>query len=246
MDATDYSGWSVSNAGDINNDGYDDVIIGAHTADPNGANSGESYVVFGKPNTPSGTLNFNNLNLVEGDRITLSITGGTQVQGVVGSDGLNTILTSLASSVASQTSLFSGASASGGVLTLNALTSGAALVNVTVTLESGANSLANSSILTASNAANALSAIDTSISDINSQRSILGAFQNRLEHAISNLSNMAINTESARSKILDTDYAVETSRLAKNQILQQVGIAMLAQANATKELVISLLRNLTH
>ena len=246
VDADDYSGKSVSNAGDINNDGYDDVIIGAHTADPNGANSGESYVVFGKPNTPSGTLNFNNLNLVEGDRITLSITGGTQVQGVVGSDGLNTILTSLASSVASQTSLFSGASASGGVLTLNALTSGAALVNVTVTLESGANSLANSSILTASNAANALSAIDTSISDINSQRSILGAFQNRLEHAISNLSNMAINTESARSKILDTDYAVETSRLAKNQILQQVGIAMLAQANATKELVISLLRNLTH
>ena len=53
---------------------------------------------------------------------------------------------------------------------------------------------------------------------------------------------MTVNTESAKSKILDTDYAVEASRLAKNQILQQVGIAMLAQANATKDLV-KLLQN---
>jgi hypothetical protein len=150
------------------------VIIGAPYDWTAGAPAGESYVVFGKSSSQSGTLNFNNLNLVEGDRITLSITGGTQVQGVVGSAGLNTLLTSLASSAASQTSLFSGASASSGVLTLNGLTSSAALTNVTVTLESGANSLSNSSILTASNAANAISTIDASINDINSQRSLIG------------------------------------------------------------------------
>ena len=125
------------------------------------------------------------------------------------------------------------------------------MADVTVTLESYATTtaIANISLLTSDNAASAASAlttIDQAILDVSSQRSVLGAFQNRLEHAVSNLSNMAVNTESARSKILDTDYAVEASRLAKNQILQQVGIAMLAQANATKDLVISLLRNLTH
>jgi flagellin len=100
----------------------------------------------------------------------------------------------------------------------------------------------NISLLTSENAAIALTTIDQAIQYVSSQRSILGAFQNRLEHAISNLSNMAVNTESARSKILDADYAVETSRLAKNLILQQVGIAMLTQANSMAQSVLSLLK----
>jgi flagellin len=100
----------------------------------------------------------------------------------------------------------------------------------------------NISLLTSENAAIALITIDQAIQYVSSQRSTLGAFQNRLEHAMSNLSNMAVNTESARSKILDADYAVETSRLAKNQILQQVGIAMLAHANSMAQSVLSLLK----
>jgi flagellin len=101
-------------------------------------------------------------------------------------------------------------------------------------------------VLSASAAMQSVRVVDDAIAMIGREQAGLGAFQNRLEHAVSNLSNMTVNTESAKSKILDTDYAVEASRLAKNQILQQVGIAMLAQANATKDLVISLLRNLTH
>ena len=219
------------------------MIIGATYADPNGASSGYSHLVFGKSSAQSGTLNFNNLNLVEGDRITLSITGGTQVQGVVGNDGVNTLLTSMATSVASQTNLFSGASASSGILTINGLTGGStALANVTVALESGPNILANNSIHTASNAATALSTIDTSINNINSQRSLLGAFQNRLGHIVANLTRQSINTEIARSKIEDADYATETASLIKQQIMQAASMAMLSQAHVSKLEVLSLLR----
>jgi hypothetical protein len=82
------------------------------------------------------TLDFNSLNLVEGDRITLTIAGGTRVQEIINSDGLDVLLTSMASDVAAQTTLFSSASASNGVLTLYGLTDGTALPEVTAALES--------------------------------------------------------------------------------------------------------------
>ena len=67
IDANDYSGYSVSSAGDINNDGYDDIIIGAYYADPNGDDSGESYVVFGKASgTYSASLELSSLNGTNG------------------------------------------------------------------------------------------------------------------------------------------------------------------------------------
>ena len=67
IDAYDYSGYSVSSAGDINNDGYDDIIIGARSADPNGDDAGESYVVFGKASgTYSASLELSALNGTNG------------------------------------------------------------------------------------------------------------------------------------------------------------------------------------
>jgi flagellin len=190
------------------------------------------------------TLDFNSLSLVEGDRITLTIAGGTQVQGAIGSAGIDTLLTSMATDVAAQTGLFSNASSSSGVLTLTGLTDGSAMAGITVTLESYASTttIADISLLTSDNAASALTTIDQAIHDVSDQRSLLGAFQNRLSHATSNLSNMASNTESARSVIADADYAKESSRLAKAQILQQAGTAMLAQANSMAQSVLSLLK----
>ncbi len=105
-----------------------------------------------------------------------------------------------------------------------------------------ATTIADISLLTSDNAASALTTLDQAIQYVSSQRSVLGAFQNRLSHATSNLSNMASNTESARSVIADADYAVESSRLAKAQILQQAGTAMLAQANSMAQSVLSLLK----
>jgi flagellin len=84
-------------------------------------------------------------------------------------------------------------------------------------------------------------AIDTAIGLVNSERATLGAVSNRLDHAVSNLSNVAINLEDGRSRIEDADFAAESANLAKNQILLQAGTAMLAQANASQQNVLSLI-----
>ena len=88
----------------------------------------------------------------------------------------------------------------------------------------------------------AVTAIDTAITNVNSQRATFGAAMNQLTYAVDNLSNVKVNSEAARSRILDTDYAQETSELARTQIIQQAGTAMLAQANQLPQTVLSLLQ----
>lgn len=83
--------------------------------------------------------------------------------------------------------------------------------------------------------------IDQAIQSIDSQRADLGAVQNRFESTISNLQNISENASAARSRIQDTDFAAETAALTKNQILQQAGTSILAQANQLPQAVLSLL-----
>ena len=90
-------------------------------------------------------------------------------------------------------------------------------------------------------AAAAIEAIDVGLKRIDDQRADLGAIQNRFSSTISNLQNIAENVSASRSRIMDTDYAVETANLTKNQIMQQAGTAMLAQANQLPQAVLSLL-----
>jgi flagellin len=97
-------------------------------------------------------------------------------------------------------------------------------------------------ITTQSNASTAITTLDTAIANISSQRASLGAFQNRLTHTVDNLSNISMNTESARGQITDADYAAETTELARTQIIAQAGTAMLAQANQVKQSVLALLQ----
>jgi flagellin len=92
------------------------------------------------------------------------------------------------------------------------------------------------------NALYAVKAIDAAIKTVNTQRSELGAISNRLSHTVSNMTNISTNLSAARGGIEDADFAVETTQLAKNQILQQASTAMLAQANASKQGVLSLLQ----
>jgi len=91
-------------------------------------------------------------------------------------------------------------------------------------------------------ASSSIEIIDRAISDITGQRGDLGAIQNRLDHTINNLTNISVNTAAAQSRIQDADYAVEAANLAKAQIMQQAGTAMLAQANAMQQTVLSLLQ----
>jgi flagellin len=93
------------------------------------------------------------------------------------------------------------------------------------------------------NAREAITLIDTAIETVNTQRSTLGATTNRLNHTVNNLTNMSANLSSAQGRIQDADFAIETTNLAKNQILQQASTAMLAQANASKANVLGLLSN---
>jgi len=92
------------------------------------------------------------------------------------------------------------------------------------------------------NARSGITALDDAIETVNIQRSELGAVSNRLNHTVSNLTNISSNLSAARGGIEDADFAVETTNLAKNQILQQASTAMLAQANASKQNVLSLLQ----
>jgi flagellin len=103
------------------------------------------------------------------------------------------------------------------------------------------NSVASIDVSTAIGAQNALGIVNGAISNIDTQRAQLGAVQNRFENTISNLQNISENASAARSRIRDTDFAAETSELTKNQILQQAGTAILAQANQLPQAVLSLL-----
>jgi flagellin len=94
----------------------------------------------------------------------------------------------------------------------------------------------------AANAATALAAIDADIATLNSQRAVYGAAINRLEYTIDNLNNISMNTEAARSRIEDADYASETTELSRTQIVSQAATAMLAQANQQAQSVLALLK----
>jgi flagellin len=94
----------------------------------------------------------------------------------------------------------------------------------------------------AANAVAAIANIDKAITDVDSYRSDLGAVANRLEHTVGNLMTRAQHTSAAMSRIMDADYATESANLAKAQVLQQAGTAMLAQANASTQNVLSLLK----
>ena len=91
------------------------------------------------------------------------------------------------------------------------------------------------------NAVKALYALAEGISNVDGARASLGASMSRLEYAADNLTNVAQNSSAARSRILDADYAAETTELARTQIIQQAATAMLAQANQSQQQVLALL-----
>jgi flagellin len=109
----------------------------------------------------------------------------------------------------------------------------------TATAGAGVSSL---SLATAEGAQAALSTLDKAINTITDSRASMGAYQNRLTATISNLETTSMNLNASRSRILDTDYAKETTNLAKSQIITQAATAMLAQANQSAQSVLALLK----
>jgi flagellin len=104
------------------------------------------------------------------------------------------------------------------------------------------NTVSGIDVSTAKGASNALKVLDSALANVNSQRASFGALQSRFETAVSNLESTSENLSASRSRIQDTDFASETAKLTRGQILQQAGTAMLAQANSLPNGVLSLLR----
>ena len=106
----------------------------------------------------------------------------------------------------------------------------------------GANFQTDLAISTNADSNTAMGYIDTAITAVTTRQATLGAAISRLEHAIDNLSNNAVNMEASRSRIMDANYAKESTELARTQIIQQAGTAMLAQANQKSQSVLQLLK----
>ena len=123
-----------------------------------------------------------------------------------------------------------------------ATTSNGDLISSTATLSGTLNTVSTMDITSLSGANTAIKSIDGAIEMITSRRADLGAISNRLDHTLANLSTSRVNMEASQSRIEDADFAVETSNLTKSQILSQAATAMLAQANASKQSVLSLLQ----
>ena len=113
------------------------------------------------------------------------------------------------------------------------------ITDVSATPSAGSSTI---NVDSATNARSAITLIDNAIKAVNSQRADLGAVSNRLDSTVSNLTNISSNLQAGRGRIEDADFAAETTNLAKTQILQQASTAMLAQANAAKQNVLSLLQ----
>lgn len=121
--------------------------------------------------------------------------------------------------------------------------------SLTVTIDTMATSVIGTtanvsaqSVSTLAKADTAIDILDEAIQTVNNQRAALGSYSNRLDHTVNNLTNVATNLQSGLGRIQDADFAAETTTLAKTQILQQASTAMLAQANASKQNVLSLLQ----
>ena len=114
-------------------------------------------------------------------------------------------------------------------------------INATLYTKDTTDTVAQLNISTKSGANNALAVLDSAIDKVASSRGDLGALQNRLESTLSNLQSVSENLSAARSRVEDADFASETAQLTRTQILQQAGVAMLAQANSSPQVVLALL-----
>jgi len=177
--------------------------------------------------------------------ITAGAGGATTVNGVTYRDGV--LSTTIADASAYSTV---AAAVNGGTLTLTAadniivtgdgLRMGFATANITLAKDT--TTLISQNVLTVAGANNVLQRVDAALTTVSGLRSTLGSIQNRFESTISSLSAVSENLQASRSRILDADFAAETANLTKAQILQQAGVAILAQANSAPQSVLALLK----
>ena len=124
----------------------------------------------------------------------------------------------------------------------NVATDQVSLSTTNLTSGTGVTAVTGGSITSVASAQSAIGSIDTAIDEITTARATFGAIQNRFENVIANLQTSAENQAASRGRIVDADFAAETANLSRTQVLQQAGIAMVAQANALPNNVMQLLK----
>jgi len=235
-----------------------------------GANVGETITIGGLVNAQSSALGSTtsssaNVTGVAATAFTAITAGDLTVNGVsvgavaaggnAATQGAN--IAAAINTVSSTTNVTATADAAGKV-TLNNISgsttvvafAGASATTATTGLTAGTTAVTtataagfkNLDISNTPNADFAIAAMDSALSALNAGRADLGAYQNRFSSAISNVQTTSENLSASRSRIVDTDFAAETASLSRNQVLQQAGTAMLTQANAMPQSVLSLLR----
>jgi len=169
--------------------------------------------------TASTEINFGDSATTDTQLVTGAANASTKTGTVSLTSTQGTITTTNAESTT-----FAGATAAGGVV------------------ESSLSSVASISVLTAAGATSAISVVDAALAAVDTARGALGAVQNRFTSVVSNLESSSENASASRSRIQDADFAAETAAMSKNNILQQAGTAMLAQANSLPQQVLTLLK----
>ena len=213
------------------------VARGAQMTAAINAKSGQTGVVA----TFSTTTGAVNLSALDGRNIAITATTGTTQTGTgltftEGAD-VTTITRSTVKLASSNAAGITIAGITAASLTASGLTAGYSAS--TATAGAGVSTI---DLSTAAGSQTALSTLDKAINSITDSRASMGAYQNRLTASIANLENSSMNLQASRSRILDTDYAKETTNLAKAQIVQQAATAMLAQANQSAQSVLALLK----
>ena len=174
------------------------------------------------------------LTAQDGRNIDADVTNTASLAGMVDASAQSTI--TLTSSTSKATVAMGGTAA--GLVKLGIATGDVALAATSTTL----GYVSSVSLATQASSQTALSVLDKAIDTVTNSRANLGAYQNRFEAAITNLQTTTMNLSASRSRILDTDYAKETTNLAKSQIITQAATAMLAQANQSAQSVLALLK----
>jgi flagellin len=224
-----------------NHDASGTNITGSAWASVVNANSAATGVSA----TFDATANTMTLQAVDGRNIVIAEAEGN----AAGANGLGATNDALNNSSGDAADLAAGAAATvRGSVRLTAaqqivLSGTAARIGYSATsLAVGASALSTASVTTVSNANTTITRVDSALTAVSGLRSTFGAIQNRFESTIQSLSAVSENLEASRSRILDADFAAETAALTRAQILQQAGIAILAQANTAPQSVLALLQ----
>ena len=180
--------------------------------------------------------------VAQGANVATAINTKTATTGVTAAANATTGVITLTSTSASGVVVGGLTANQAATQTSTGLTFGTTAATATVVAGTAQTGFATLDITTTAGADNAMLAMDGALTAINSARADMGAIQNRFSSVVANLSTTSENLSAARSRIQDTDFAKESAQLSRNQILQQAGTAMLAQANQSSNNVMSLLR----